>query len=150
MTDWISSRRWSTSWGEAISLFNGPSWASLPFISALMLVFLISFIRNLLDAFCVRDCRSSWMTIGIWSRLSAMLGCGWHWMSLWYRSSLIKVRSIVDWLAGPLCHVTAPGGVATHNPPAAVISSISSAGASACTCGPPHWGWWRLRSPRRA
>ena len=48
---------------------------------------------------------------------------------------------MVDWLDSDLCHIIAPGGVATRNSLVSAISSSSSAGVSVDTWGPPYWGW---------
>ena len=97
---------------------------------------------------CALISKSSYIQMGIQSKVSAHSSLGLHLSSLQYRPSSINVRLIIL-LADPYCHIIAPGGVASLRPQVSIAFSKHSTCYLAATWIPPHYRQQRFISPNR-
>ena len=92
--------------------------------------------------------KSSYIQIGIQSKVSTYSSLGLHLLSLQYRPSSINIRLIIL-LADPYCHIIALGGVASLRPQVSIAFSRHSTYHLAATQIPPYRGQQRFISPNR-
>ena len=92
--------------------------------------------------------RSSYIQIGIQSKVSAYSSLGVYLLSLQYRFLSINIRLIIL-LAVPYCHIITPRGVASLRPPLSIALSRHSTYRLAVIQIPPYYGQWRFISPNR-
>ena len=106
------------------------------------------FIVYLLLFSCALIFRSSYVQIGIQSKVSAHSSLGLHLLSLQYRPSSINIRLIIL-LVVPYCHIIASRGVASLRPQVSIALSRHSTYYLAVIQIPPYCGQQRFISPNR-
>ena len=110
---------------------------------------ILSFLITYLLLFsCALIFRSSYIQIGIQSKVSAHSSLGLHLLSLWYRPSSINIRLIVL-LAVPYCHIITPKRVASLRPQVFIALSTHSTYYLAVIQIPPYRKQQRFMSPNR-
>ena len=92
--------------------------------------------------------KSSYIQIGIQSKVSAYSSLGLYLLSLQYRPSSINIRLIIL-LVDPYCYIIALGGIASLRPQVSIAFSRHSTYYLAAIWIPPHRGQQRFISPNR-
>ena len=92
--------------------------------------------------------KSSYIQMGMWSKVSAYSSLGLYLLSLQYRPLFINVRLIIL-LAVPYCHIITSRGVASLRPQISIALSRHSTYYLAVIWIPPYRGQWRFMSLNR-
>ena len=133
----LFSIRWISSRSQSCCLTILRKLSALSILIAYLLLFS-----------CALISKSSYIQIGIQSKVSAYSSLGLYLSSLQYRPLSINIRLIVL-LVGPRCYIIALGGVASLRPQVSIAFSRHSTCRLAATQIPPYRGQQRFISPNR-